>query len=140
MKIARLEIILKNRPEEKKRLLQALQGFAVEHQLPAPAIQAADLALEEHLTNVMSYGYTDAASHDIHIRLSCDDRSLLIEVEDDGREFDPLTCPKVDTSVPLDERNIGGLGIHLMRQFMDALEYRREGDRNILRLTKRLRP
>ena len=133
-----MEIVIKNKPEEGARLLQALEAFAAEHRLPAKVRQAADLALEEHLTNVRKYAYTDAAPHEIHIRLSCDERALHVEVEDDGRAFNPLEAPHVDTSVPLEQRSIGGLGIHLLRQFMDELDYRREGSRNILRMTKRL--
>jgi anti-sigma regulatory factor (Ser/Thr protein kinase) len=133
-----LEIVLTNRPGEKPRLLKALEAFAAEHRLPAKVFQAADLALEEHVTNVLHYAYADTALHKICVRLSCDELALLVEVEDDGRAFNPLDQPRVDTSVPLEQRPVGGLGIHLMRQFMDTLDYRREGGRNILRMTKRL--
>jgi len=133
-----LEIILKNQPAEIQQLFKALQKFAAQHDLPAKAVQAADLALEEHVTNVLKHGYTDEAVHEIRVRFSCIDRRLGIEVEDDGRPFNPLEQPEVDTSVPLEERPVGGLGVHLMRQFMDALEYDRVGDRNVLRMTKRL--
>ena len=133
-----MEIVLTNRPEEKPRLLRALEAFATEHRLPAKVLQAADLALEEHVTNVWHYAYADAALHEIRVRLSCDERALLVEVEDDGRAFNSLDVPPVDTSVSLEQRPVGGLGIHLMRQFMDTLDYRREGGRNILRMTKRL--
>ena len=133
-----MEVVLTNRPEEKPRLLRALEAFAAEHRLPAKVLQAADLALEEHVTNVLKYAYADTAPHQIRVRLSCDERTLHVEVEDDGRAFNPLDVPPVDTSVPLERRPVGGLGIHLMRQFMDALDYRREGGRNILRMTKRL--
>jgi anti-sigma regulatory factor (Ser/Thr protein kinase) len=133
-----LEIVLTNRPEERRRLLRALEVFAAEHRLPAKVLQAADLALEEHLTNVLHYAYADAALHEIRVRLSCDERAFLVEVEDDGQAFNPLDAPPVDTYVPLEERPVGGLGIHLMRKFMDTLDYRREGGRNILRMTKRL--
>jgi anti-sigma regulatory factor (Ser/Thr protein kinase) len=132
-----LEIVLQNRPEEKPRLLKALETFAAENHLPIQVRQAVDLALEEHLTNVLNYGYSDSAGHEIRIRLSCEGRALHVEVEDDGRAFNPLEAPPVDTSLPLEQRPIGGLGVHLMRQFMDALDYRREGGRNFLRMTKR---
>lgn len=133
-----MEIVLQNQPEEKPRLLEALKTFAAEHHLPAKVRQAVDLALEEHLTNVMRYAYADTACHEIRIHLSCDARTLHVEVEDDGRAFNPVEAPAVDTSIPLEQRPIGGLGIHFMRQFMDTLEYRHEGGRNILRMTKRL--
>ena len=117
-----MEIVLTNRPEEKPRLLRALEAFAAEHRLPAKVLQAADLALEEHMTNVLNYAYADTALHEIRVRLSCDGGVLYVEVEDDGRAFNPLEAPPVDTSIPLEERSIGGWGIHLMRRFMDGLD------------------
>ena len=133
-----MEIVLTNRPTERKRLLQALQSFAAEHRLPVNVLQAADLALEEHLTNVFNYAYADTTVHEIRVRLSCDERSLHVEVEDDGRAFNPLEVPPAETSVPLEQRPVGGLGIHLMRKLMAALDYRRERGRNILCMAKRL--
>ncbi len=133
-----MEITLKNRPEEKRRLLAALESFVGTHQLPKAVFQAADLVLEEHLTNVMSYAYDDRQEHEIRVRLEAGDSQLVIEVEDDGRAFDPTQVPEVDTSLPLDQRPIGGLGIHLIRRCMDEARYLRRANRNVLRLIKRL--
>ena len=133
-----MEIVLQNQAKEKARLLAALEAFAGEHHLPAAVLQAADLALEEHLTNVINHGYDDGAVHEIRVRFSNDAGFFHVEIEDDARPFNPLARPPVDTSAPLDEREIGGLGVHLMRRFMDELEYRREGNRNILHMTKRI--
>lgn len=133
-----MEIVLHNQPEELPRLRCALGDFAREHQVPDRAVQAADLALEEHLTNVLAYGYKDKAAHDIVVRLTIEGRWLELEVADDARPFNPLSRPAADTSLPLDQRPPGGLGIHLIRQFMDELDYRREADKNIFRMRKRL--
>ena len=133
-----MELILQNRPEEKRRLLPALEEFARQHHLAPAVLHAADLALEEHLANVMSYAYEDAAPHEIRIRLALEKQRLQIEVEDDGRPYDPLSRPPVDTSVPLQEKPIGGLGIHLIQSLMDEVDYRREAGKNILRMRKRV--
>ena len=133
-----MEIVLQNKPEEKARLLAELRAFAAEHHLPPKVVQAVDLALEEHLTNVFNYGYEDKAAHEIRVRFSIHERSLQVEVDDDARPYNPLEQPAVDTAAPLDQRKIGGLGVHLMRRFMDQLDYRYEGNRNILRMTKRI--
>ena len=133
-----LEIILKNRPEEKPRLLAALETFVGAHQFPKPVFRAADLVLEEHLTNVMRYAYDDGCEHEIVVRLEASDSQLVIEVEDDGRAFDPTQAPEVDTSLPLDQKPIGGLGIHFIRHCMDEVRYQRRANRNVLRMTKRL--
>ena len=133
-----MEIVLQNQPEEKARLVAGLGAFAAEHHLPPAVVQAVDLALEEHLTNVLNYGYEDKAVHEIRVRFSIQESSLHVEVEDDARPHNPLDQPAVDTAAPLDERMIGGLGVHLMRHFMDGLDYRYEGNRNILHMTKRI--
>jgi anti-sigma regulatory factor (Ser/Thr protein kinase) len=132
-----LQIVVNNQPGEKQKVAQALEQFALEHQLPALVVQAADLALEEYLTNLMNYAFADNREHQIKVRLTVDS-DFIIEVEDDGPPFNPLEVPAVDTSVPLEQRPIGGLGIHLMRRFMDQIEYRSEGGANVLRMRKRL--
>ena len=134
-----MQVVLSNKPEEKRKLLAALEEFAQSNQLPPSVVQAADLSLEEHVTNVMNYGYNDALAHEIIVRFAVEDQEFVLEIEDDGKPFNPLAKAMVDTSVPLEEKPIGGLGIHLIRQFMDTLRYRRENDRNILHLRKRLK-
>ena len=133
-----MELILKNTLEEKQRVLPALEEFAREHQLPPKVLQAADLALEEHLTNVIAYAYDDHASHDILVRLTLGKQQMVIEVEDDGHLFNPLLRPLVDTSLPLAEKVIGGLGVHLIRKLMDEVDYRREAGKNVLRMRKKI--
>lgn len=132
-----MQIVLKNQPPEKQKVAQALEQFGRDHNLPAPVVHAADLALEEHLTNLMNYGFPDNREHEITVRFALDSQ-FIIEVEDDGPPFNPLQLSAVDTTVPLAQRPIGGLGIHLMRRFMDEIEYHSEGGKNVLRMRKRL--
>lgn len=133
-----MEIVLTSQPGDKQRLLAALEAFVRQHHLPAAVRQAADLALEEHLTNIARYAYEDPLVHQIMVRLDLSEGYLLVEVEDDGKPFNPLQMAEVDTSIPLDVKPVGGLGIHLIRHFMDDVKYRREGERNVLSMRKRL--
>ena len=133
-----MEIVLTNQPGHRQELLTALDTFARENDVAASVRQAADLALEEHLTNVLHYAYQDSGRHEIRVRLELEQGYLVIEIEDDGKAFDPLSPPEVDTSLPLDQKPMGGLGIHLIRKFMDEVRYRREANKNILHLRKRL--
>ena len=132
-----MQIVLNNQPGEKQRVTQALDQFGRDHHLSAAVVQAADLALEEHLTNLMNYSFLDNREHQIKVRLTLASQ-FIIEVEDDGPPFNPLDAPAVDTTMPLEQRPIGGLGIHLMRRFMDEIEYESEGGKNVLRMRKRL--
>jgi anti-sigma regulatory factor (Ser/Thr protein kinase) len=135
-----VQVSLTNDPRETRRLVRLLQEFAEEHKISARVLQAADQALEEHLTNVMKYGYEDAAPHEILVRLEIVRDALQIEVEDDGKAFNPLEQPELDTTIPLIDRPLGGLGVHLIRHFMDELSYRRENGHNIFQMRKRLQP
>ena len=96
-----------------------------------------NLALDEVVTNIISYAYDDEAEHQIGIRVALDGDGVSVQVEDDGRAFNPLEAPKPDVGLDLEQRPIGGLGVHIVRSLMDALEYRREDDRNIFIMRKR---
>jgi anti-sigma regulatory factor (Ser/Thr protein kinase) len=125
-------------PGEKARLLAAFEAFAKENHLSESVHQAADLAIEEHLTNILSYGFSDSAEHVIKLDTNVLAGAMVIEVTDDGRPFDPTKHPEPNLTIPAEKRKIGGLGIHMIRQAMDSLEYKRVGDRNILLMRKRL--
>jgi len=134
-----LFVLLRNDLAELQRLNQLVAEFAEHHGLPSELVFRVTLVLEEIITNVISYGYEDEMEHEISVRLSWEDPDMKIEVEDDGRPFNPLEAPPPDMVKPLAERPVGGLGIHLVREMMDKLEYRRENDKNLLVLKTRVR-
>lgn len=114
-----------------------VEQFAEAARLAPSVRQAIDLALVEWVTNVISYAFEDSLEHWILIRMRLAPGEACAEVEDDGREFNPLTRPPVDTSVPLEQRDVGGLGIHMITKLMDSVEHRRVEGRNILTMRKR---
>ena len=122
-----------------ERLNQLVSDFAESHGLPSELVFRLTLVLEEIITNVISYGYEDEMEHEISVRLSWEDPDMKIEVEDDGRPFNPLEAPPPDMVKPLAEKPVAGLGIHLVREMTDKLEYRRENDKNLLVLKTRVR-
>jgi anti-sigma regulatory factor (Ser/Thr protein kinase) len=132
---------LRNDPAETRQLVAWVEDFAREARLPDAVRKAIDLSLEECVTNVISYAWNDEQEHWLLIRFKADQEQggAEIEIEDDGREFNPLTVPAADVAQPLENRPIGGLGIHMVRQLMDRVAYRRENGRNILTLTKRFK-
>src|SRR5262245_5670027 len=123
---------LKNSLLEIERLARIADDFGQRHRLDAQTSHNLKVALDEILTNIISYAYADAREHSIVTRFSLGKGKLTVEVEDDGRPFNPLNTPEPDTKQLLEERPIGGLGIHLVRKLMDELEYRRQNDTNIL--------
>jgi serine/threonine-protein kinase RsbW len=118
-------------------LTQFLKEFWSATGLPPAESVKFELALEEVFMNVVMHG---SAGADTQVEVSvilCDDGVTLM-VENDGPAFDPLLLPAPDVAASLEERKIGGLGVFLVRQMMDAVSYQRVAARNQLRMTKRL--
>lgn len=132
-----ISVELKNDLTEVGRMSQILDKFCVSNKLPPDTNFALNLSLEEILTNVITYGYDDNDEHVILVRLNLHQGQVCIEVEDDGKPFNPLEVEAPEIHKPLEERPIGGLGIHLVRNHMDSLQYKRREDRNLLIMKKK---
>lgn len=135
----KLTFRIKNDLSELGKVSRAVDEFNQAHRLPLKTANAVSLALDEIITNIISYGYEDQENHFIGIRISLQDEQVLIEVEDDGREFNPLTIPEADTESSIEERPIGGLGVHLVRNLMDELKYTYQNKKNCLLMKKKLK-
>ena len=135
---ALIELTLVNRSSELQRLASELERFAQNHRIPEPDIHAFSLSLDELVTNTIAYGYDDQGPHEIRVRLTLANGRLSAEVEDDGRPFNPLTAPQPDLTSAVEDRPVGGLGIHLVRSLMDHVDYRRESGKNHLMMRKQL--
>ena len=107
----------------------------------AALVYQVHLVLEELAVNTANYGYPDDGGAEggvIDIRISSQDGSLKIEYSDNGTPFNPFEeAPQPDIDASVEERRIGGLGVHFVRTMMDEVGYRREGDRNHITLAKR---
>jgi len=135
---AELVLSIKNDPAETERLTARVTEFGTRHALPDRIVSHVNLALDEAITNIVFYAYDDADDHEIGVRISLAQGMLTAEIVDDGRAFDPLQVAAPDLAAPLEERAIGGLGVHLMRHLVDDIRYRRDGGRNHLIFTKRI--
>ena len=96
------------------------------------------LAVEEAVVNVINYAYPIGQEGDIEIRIMCNGETLKTVIIDSGVAFDPTLQEKVDTSLSVEDRQIGGLGILLVRELMDTISYEREKGKNILTLIKNI--
>jgi len=129
---------LRNDFGELSAVSEATTQFLEENLAGPDIVFAANLAIEELVTNIIKYGYDDEAAHEIRIDLEKTDDTLCIRICDDGHEFNPFDQPEPDTSLPAEEREIGGLGIHFVRNMLDSCTYLREGNQNIVTITKKL--
>jgi serine/threonine-protein kinase RsbW len=123
---------------ELERLGRVVEEFGRRQHLPPTRLFDLQLAVNEVFTNVVQYGFDDDRPHEIVVRLMTGTDEVVVEIEDDGRPFDPLTAPAPRLDVPLEERQPGGLGVYLARRVTDAMDYRRDGGRNVVRLRKGL--
>jgi serine/threonine-protein kinase RsbW len=114
------------------RLLDALEGFAEEHDIPMAAMARLNILADDLAANVVIHA--KGATH-LEASLHHTPGQLTFILADDGAPFDPLAQAAPDTTAPVGERVVGGLGIHLLRQMASSVEYRYESGRNILTLT-----
>jgi serine/threonine-protein kinase RsbW len=127
---------IENRIGELARLEGYLETLGEEWDLSLPLVLSINLALEEALTNIISYGYDDECPHTIEIRFDKPEGMLSIVITDDGRPYDPTMKEDPDITLAAVDRPVGGLGIYLIKKIMDKVQYERKGNRNHLILTK----
>ncbi len=134
----RISLVLKNNLAELERLAAEVSAWCGRQALSEEVDYQVNLVLDEVVSNVIRHGYRDKRQHEIRVDLDFLDGELTIQVEDDGVHFSPLQVSPPDISKPINERPVGGLGIYMVRQIMDSLDYRRENGRNSLVMKKRV--
>ncbi len=129
---------LKNRICETAKLGRRVKAFGLRLGLTARRVNAINLALEEILTNIVSYGFPQGGEHRIRIMLAWEAGTVTLRVTDDGTAFNPLEAAAPDLTCQLESERIGGLGIHLTRHMVDDMHYERRNHRNRLTLTMQI--
>jgi len=135
----KLLIRIKNEISEIAKVSQIFNGFSNQHKLSKKVTNVFDMALDEMLNNIITYGYDDKNEHDIDIEIHLLDQILILKIEDDGHEFNPLDVPEADIDSSMEDRPIGGLGIHLTRNTMDDIHYTYKDKKNCLKMKKKIR-
>jgi anti-sigma regulatory factor (Ser/Thr protein kinase) len=123
---------------EVPRLADAVEAFGREQGFIEDDIHSIQLLLDEVVINVIKHGYKDEKGRPIDVTLSLEGKTLTIRVEDEARPFDPTAAPPPNLDLPIEERPIGGLGVHIVKSLTDSMDYQRAGSRNILTMTKTL--
>ena len=119
-------------------VFEQLESFAASNAWPEGIAMQVQLILEEVLINSMTHGLGGRADGRVTLSIRQESALIDIEVTDNGIPFDPLDHPEPDLDASIEDRRIGGLGIHFMRTIMDEVGYQRDGDLNRLRMRKRL--
>jgi serine/threonine-protein kinase RsbW len=126
-----------NELHELQGLMLAGTNFLEDRGVGETTVYRVNLALEELITNIIKHGYKDYDQHEIHVTLEVGEQEIKTVIEDDGKPFDPLAWTKTETKDSLETRPVGGLGISLIKDLLDNLSYRREGNKNILEIKAR---
>jgi serine/threonine-protein kinase RsbW len=127
---------IRNDLHELERITDWLSRLGREGLITMEALRHFQLACDEWITNVISYGYTDTEEHWIELRLKDAGNEWVLTVEDEGLPYNPLIRGAVDVRQSLDDKPIGGLGIHFINQMMNELFYERIEERNVFTMIK----
>lgn len=131
-------IILENDVSQVTELNQFVQSVTEELQLDKALSRRIKLAVEEVAVNIMNYAYLADAKGQVKVEAMANDQRLRFILTDSGRAFDPTAVSRADTTLTVEDRPIGGLGILLVRNLMDIINYERIDGQNILRIEKKI--
>jgi PAS domain S-box-containing protein len=133
-----LKVEIKNHPDGISVVDKKFAAFAEASNIPKVIARKIRLACDELLNNTISYAYKDDAEHSISVDMELTAECLRVTVTDDGDLFNPFEHEAPDTGASLEEREIGGLGIHLVRNLMNKVTYQRQAEKNVVTLLKYL--
>ena len=136
----RISFSLRNSLSELDRLREQLRLAGQRWKLSEKTILQINLVLDELFTNIVSYGFDDTLDHSIVISLEYDGERMQITMTDDGHAFDINQADNPELDISPDQKDVGGLGIFLVRQYVDDISYKREKGKNIIKLTKIISP
>jgi len=127
-----LDVTIPARLSEVRELAERVEAFGEAGGLPDPKVFVVNLALDELINNTVMHGLEDMADAEIRIRMRVEADTLVLVMEDNGQPFDPTQDTNADVTSSLEERAVGGLGLHLVKSFADRLSYEFVDGRNRL--------
>ena len=132
----RITLHFANNAEEAPRVARRVEHFLHEKHIPQSTINKILLCVDELVTNIIAHAYIDTQEHAVSLEIRVFPEHLELELRDDGRAFNPTVQTRPNLITSIEDRVVGGLGIHLVITIMDKVEYEREGDYNVLRMVK----
>lgn len=132
------KLVIKNDISEINKLAFFIEELGEEFGLTPNMVFNLNLVLEEAVSNVILYAYPKETQQEIVLTANKSDKNLIFVLSDTGKAFDPTQVPDADVTLSAEERQIGGLGIFLIRQIMNEVKYQRIDGKNSLTLIKQL--
>jgi sigma-B regulation protein RsbU (phosphoserine phosphatase) len=130
----RLSLEIVNEIRQIRSVAEAVGPFLAERQVSEAQINNIHVINDELLSNIIQYAFTDQEEHSIVFELVVNESSIILTYHDDGIDFNPFTMERPELELPIEERKIGGLGIHIVKTMVDEYSHERKGDNNIVKL------
>ena len=130
------ELTIKNQEQELARVSEFMESVCEELELDMHQSMKLQLVIEEMMTNVIFYAYPEGTSADISLTAESDDKELTFVLSDQGKEFDPTMKEDADPNVNPMDRDIGGMGIYIVKNIMNQVSYQRLDGKNLLTMKK----
>ena len=134
----RKELRIKNQISELERVAQFIEEIGEELHLDMELQMNLNLVMEEMVSNVIFYAYPKESDSEIELLAKCDGKKLTFVLSDQGKEFDPTAKEDADPDVNPAEREIGGMGIFIVKNIMNHVTYQRLEGKNLLTMTKNI--
>ena len=129
-------VILKNDLTEIDKLNDSFNEFCEQYKIPSAVYRKFNIVFDELINNIVSYGYTDDDEHELKVIINITEDKLVVSIEDDATAFNPLNLATPDTEASIEDREIGGLGVHMVKKLMDNVSYKRFIKKNMTTLYK----
>ena len=130
------EIRLKNKIGELERVNQFVEEIGEELGLDMELQMNLNLVMEEMVSNVIFYAYPEGTDAEIELKAESNGKELTFLLSDQGREFDPTDKDDADPNINPAEREIGGMGIYIVKNIMNKVTYQRLEGKNLLTMKK----
>lgn len=134
-----ITVKLINELKEVERLVDIIYDWSNELSIDATSMYEISIVFDEIIANIIKHGYEDKTEHYIDVTLNLKEDTLTTVIEDDGIEFNPLDFSKDDSTLQLQDREIGGRGIQIIKWYIDAVDYRRRDNKNILTINRKIK-
>jgi len=134
-----LTIKLKNELKEVEKLGDIINEWTSSLNLAPSSVFEISIVFDEIVANIIKHGYSDKTEHYIDIALNINEYIFTATIEDEGIDFNPLDSVKDDRTLLLKDRDLGGRGIHIIKKYMDLVDYQRKGNKNILTINRKIK-
>ena len=132
-------ILIENKLDELEKLNSQIENVGDTNKIEKKIINIFLIVVDELLSNIIFYGYEDKKSHRITISLSIDKEFMTLQIIYDGTDFDPRNAPEPDLTGNLEDRRIGGLGVHIVLKMTDYFDYKRKDTKSYITIKKKLK-